>query len=226
VEAVPVFLLGLMASVLVALPFGLFLDPAADCAAVTLVSLGALNLGSLGAVLFWVRRVHRAPVASLGAPRRPGRDLVAGIVVGVVLLVAAGVVLRLTQEAAGVVLGRPPEQPDQVPGCVAGAALYWLAPLATLTGPVAEEVFFRGFLHNSLRRTLSFWPAVAISSAAFGAVHLLGGLRLYLLVPALTVVGAGLAWVYERRASLLAPVAAHVTFNVAGYLMILTARMR
>ena len=33
--------------------------------------------------------------------------------------------------------------------------------------------------------------------------------------------GIGLAWIYERRGSLVAPMAAHVAFNVVGLVVIL-----
>ena len=41
-----------------------------------------------------------------------------------------------------------------------------------------------------------------------------------LIIPSLIVVGVGLAFVYERRQSLLASVVAHGTFNVIGVLLL------
>jgi membrane protease YdiL (CAAX protease family) len=42
-----------------------------------------------------------------------------------------------------------------------------------------------------------------------------------LLVVPLTVVGLGLAWLYERRANLLACMAAHAAFNTVGFFFLL-----
>jgi membrane protease YdiL (CAAX protease family) len=38
----------------------------------------------------------------------------------------------------------------------------------------------------------------------------------------MTVTGIGLAWIYERRQSLLAPIAAHMVFNAIGLVLILS----
>ncbi len=43
-------------------------------------------------------------------------------------------------------------------------------------------------------------------------------------MPPLWVVGIGLAFVYQRRRSLLASMAAHGTFNVIGFLFLLADR--
>jgi membrane protease YdiL (CAAX protease family) len=40
-----------------------------------------------------------------------------------------------------------------------------------LIGPIFEEIFFRGYLLSVLRRRLSTWWALAVSSALFGAIH-------------------------------------------------------
>ena len=58
-----------------------------------------------------------------------------------------------------------------------------------------------------------------VAGVAFGAVHF-AGLSFLLLIPPLIVVGMGLAWIYERRQSLLASMAAHATFNLVGILFI------
>jgi membrane protease YdiL (CAAX protease family) len=43
-----------------------------------------------------------------------------------------------------------------------------------------------------------------------------------LLIPLMIFVGFGLAYIYERRGSLFASIAAHSTFNVIGYTLIVT----
>jgi membrane protease YdiL (CAAX protease family) len=59
-----------------------------------------------------------------------------------------------------------------------GASPGWLAGLvlvnALLVG-FSEEVMFRSILLAALRRALGVWPAVILSSAIFGAIHLLNG---------------------------------------------------
>ena len=40
--------------------------------------------------------------------------------------------------------------------------------------PIAEEIMFRGFFYGTLRKYLSSWPAIIITSAAFASLHLFG----------------------------------------------------
>jgi membrane protease YdiL (CAAX protease family) len=54
-----------------------------------------------------------------------------------------------------------------------------------------------------------------LSGAVFGAFHVIP-----LLIPVMIFVGIGLAYVYERRGSLFASIAAHSAFNVVGYTII------
>jgi membrane protease YdiL (CAAX protease family) len=46
-----------------------------------------------------------------------------------------------------------------------------LVVLAVSVGPVAEEVFFRGFLYNALRQRLRWLVAAVLQAAAFGLFH-------------------------------------------------------
>jgi membrane protease YdiL (CAAX protease family) len=86
--------------------------------------------------------------------------------------------------------------------------------------PIAEEVFFRGFLFGSLRGRLRFLPAAAISGAVFAMFHVQP-----LLMAVMVFVGIALAYVYERRGSLAAPIAAHAIFNLIGYTLIVMQRL-
>jgi membrane protease YdiL (CAAX protease family) len=88
-----------------------------------------------------------------------------------------------------------------------------------VAAPLGEEVFFRGFLFGSLRGRMGFAPAAAISATAFALFHVTP-----LLVVLMFFVGVALAWLYERRGSLVAPIGAHAMFNVIGYTLLLMER--
>jgi membrane protease YdiL (CAAX protease family) len=175
------------------------------------------------AVLGWVGVVNHGPLAALGLPRRPWVDIAAGIGTGVALLVVGGIVLFIVQTIARHILGHAPPQAQQVQACVRGSAFAYLGPVVVLAAPFSEELFFRGFLYKGLRRRFSVWPAALISATVFGAAHY-AGVAFLLLIPALFVVGIGLALVYEKRQSLLASMAAHATFNLVGFLSIALSR--
>lgn len=183
-----------------------------------------LDLVLLAAIVWWVRRVSRAPARDLGLPPRGerARTFWVGVPSGVVLyLIAVGVRLGL-QALLAASTGRELVPPTQLPEGMSDAGIAVAAVLAILVAPVTEEVFFRGLLFRSLRR-YGFVPAAAISGVVFGAVHLVGAPALdgLLLQAPLAVVGFGLAWVAERW-GLVAAIGAHVCFNLIGFVLILS----
>jgi membrane protease YdiL (CAAX protease family) len=73
-----------------------------------------------------------------------------------------------------------------------------------------EELIFRGFLLTALAAALGLWPAVILSSIAFGAVHTQFPLEFQALIAV-----AGCVWclVAVRARSLLAPYISHMTLD-------------
>lgn len=183
--------------------------------------LGAISFGvALFAVpVLWVRFLHHQPLSVLGlSSRRLSRDLLAGAGAGLalflltVIVVAPAVYALITMLTGDRVV--PPSQPI-LPDEPNSRQIALGAVAAIVAAPVAEEVFFRGFLFGALRRRFRFPSAAAISGTVFGAFHVIP-----LLIPLMIFVGIGLAYIYERRGSLLASIAAHSTFNVIGYTLI------
>jgi membrane protease YdiL (CAAX protease family) len=216
VETIPVFLIATLAAILVG----------ASLVAVPHFCAGQVVIGTLvaelafgAAVLYWIRYVNHGPIAAIGLPRRPLADVGAGLVGGVVLIVAGSLALYLVRFLVSLVIGHQPPVPEQVLSCVRGPALGLLGPVVVLVAPFGEELLFRGFLYKALRRNRSVAVSTLVSSVAFGLVHVHP-----LLIPALAVVGAGLALVYERRQSVLASMVAHATFNLLGFITIFMSR--
>jgi membrane protease YdiL (CAAX protease family) len=225
-EAVPVFLLALVGTAVLAVPLALMVE---GCGGRFILGAVAGDLAFVALTLVWIRYVSGGPVAALGIPRRPLRDMGAGLATGAVLVVLAAITATITVALAETLLGHAPPEAEQVDPCVRGSALVLLGPVVILMAPLAEEIFFRGFLFRGLRRRLRFWPAALISGFAFGLVHIAPvtarqAAGTALIAPALFVVGMGLAFVYERRKSLLAPITAHAVFNVVGFLSIFLDR--
>ena len=215
-EAIPVFFIALGVTVVAAAA----LSPVRNfCGgrAVIEALIGEIAFGA--SALFWIRYVHHGSWAPLGTPERPWRDVAWGLVVGVGLIFAGGLTLNLLRDLVSLLTGETPKQPEQIVACVRGTALTLMGPVVVVVAPLGEEIFFRGFVYRGLRRRFPVWPAALISAVVFGAVHVYP-----LLIPALFVVGLGLALLYERRRSLLAPVIAHATFNALGFLTIALGR--
>ncbi len=89
--------------------------------------------------------------------------------------------------------------------------------------PVAEEVLYRGYLIPRLAADVGTWPAVVLSSMAFGFLHWPGGVW-YMAATALFV-GLPLGGLYVVTGSLAAPLAAHLLLNLLEFgLGVLRAR--
>jgi hypothetical protein len=89
-----------------------------------------------------------------------------------------------------------------------------LVLLGGLIVPVAEELFFRGFVYDWIRNGTTMWPAIIVSAAIFGAVHFVP-----LQVVLAFVMGIGLAWIYEKSGTLWAPIVLHLSNNVVFLLL-------
>jgi membrane protease YdiL (CAAX protease family)/uncharacterized RDD family membrane protein YckC len=82
--------------------------------------------------------------------------------------------------------------------------------LIAVLAPIAEEMFFRGFVFSGLRSRMTLWPAAVISGLVFGLVHAPTGITT--VIP-LAVLGVALAWLYDRTGSLWPPILAHAINN-------------
>lgn len=88
---------------------------------------------------------------------------------------------------------------------------------AAVLAPLMEEWYFRGVLQNVVARLSgSAWAGICLSAILFGAIH--GDLPQN--VPALTLFGAVLGFVYYRTGSLMAAVWLHAIFNAKTLLFL------
>ena len=182
----------------------------------------------LGFMLIWLVRWHpdwRARIGVFGS-RRGLRDVLAGLVGGVLLypgIVIVGLVLTALFEA---VSGRPTTTPDQLPQHLNTPEAIASVILTVFVAPVAVELFFRGILFRSIRDRRGFWLGALVSGLIFGLAHYEAAAwqDTVLLQSIMVFTGVALAYIYERRGNLLANVTAHMVFNVVGVYLILSAR--
>jgi membrane protease YdiL (CAAX protease family) len=88
--------------------------------------------------------------------------------------------------------------------------------------PVAEEVFFRGFLYNALRARMPMVVAIAAQCLIFGFAHFYGVLHAGIVA----FLGLVLTLHYEWRKSLIAPILVHAGMNLfaaIGVVFLMTA---
>jgi membrane protease YdiL (CAAX protease family) len=98
-----------------------------------------------------------------------------------------------------------------------GLGLATIAILAVVAAPIAEEVFFRGFLFSGIGRRYGYgWGAVA-SALLFSIAHVMqpgAFLPIFLL-------GLLLAWLYMRTGSIWACITAHFAYNSIALLFMI-----
>jgi len=80
-------------------------------------------------------------------------------------------------------------------------------------GPVFEELFFRGFLLPVLRRRMSAWLALALSSVLFGAIHFQAQ-----ALPVLIVLGGVLGLAFLRTNNVKTAIFVHMCWNGGVFL--------
>lgn len=215
-EAVPAFALAVVGAGAATAPLALVVR---SCGGRSVLVSFLGELAFAGAAVFWVKVVNRGPLAALGLPRRPARDLRTGLLGAAGLLLVAYAAAFVVIAVASAILGHRPAQPEQIQSCITGTSLGLSGLVVVLVAPFGEEIFFRGFLYKSLRNRFSPWPAALISSVAFALVHVSP-----ILILSIFPVGVLLALVYERRQSLLAAMVAHAGFNLVGFLLIVSSR--
>lgn len=188
------------------------------------VLLASLAAGPvfLASLVLWLNRVHPGSWARIGLRWRPsdaGWGLVGGLMLYPFVAFALAWVVQQALEAAA---GRDVSAPEQVSPDIPIEAKLVAIVLAVVVAPVTEELFFRGILYRSIRDAYGVPAGLIASSIAFGAVHYISAPIADALLLQIVMVGTGLALalIYEWRANLVAPIAAHIAFNIVGITLI------
>jgi membrane protease YdiL (CAAX protease family) len=150
----------------------------------------------------------------LRAPRR--RD-VAYAIGGAVAMVAATVAAGAAEQA--IFHLKPDEVQVQLLRSARGSMIGVFVFFACIAAPFVEELTFRGFIFNALRRYLPVWVAVLGSAILFGLAHWQPG-NAGAIIP-LAAAGAMLALVYYRTGSLVASMFTHALFNSVTVVLVL-----
>lgn len=80
--------------------------------------------------------------------------------------------------------------------------------LASFVGPFVEEIFFRGFCYPILKHKWGIKWAMLLSALFFALIHQ----NQFAFLP-IFILGLGLAWLYEKRSNLVAPITLHLIHN-------------
>lgn len=184
------------------------LQPESGRVAVVLGLLAVQTLLLLLVVYLVAVRWRGVTWDELGFAPLPGRWGGRAVAIALLSFPLMGAVSWVQQTVTG-----EPFQNPQI-SAMAPPDFSWSAYLATLAvagvlAPVVEEIAFRGLLYRWLRERYGFWIGLVGSALAFSVLHGIAG-----LIPAIALLGAILAWTYERAQSIWAPIILHGTYNV------------
>ncbi|MBM3940506.1 MAG: CPBP family intramembrane metalloprotease [SAR202 cluster bacterium] len=104
----------------------------------------------------------------------------------------------------------PSAVPEPLPPELQNANTIVLIVAVALGAPIAEEVYFRGFLFQGLAGSLGVAGAASASALLFGVVHALSGIA---VIPVALFAGVVFALVFRRTGSIWPSLLAHLAQN-------------
>ena len=187
----------------------------------------ALTAGFLSILLFSSRRLKMKPIWKEGSLTSIPNDIFLGIAtyfIAIPLVISAG---ELASAFNHVVFGR--EGAEQLAVRYLKLVMYhpYLLIIAVVVilicAPILEELLFRGLLLTWLRNKVGTKAAILLSALTFGFFHFSPsqGVANIPLIVSLTLFAIYLGFLYEKRRSLFAPIALHMTFNSISVIRIL-----
>lgn len=99
------------------------------------------------------------------------------------------------------------------------AFLIYTSIFAAIAGPVAEELFFRGFMYSAVKKYIGIFWATMITASLFALLH--GHVVGFLPI---MVLGILLAYLYERTGTLVSSVTVHILHNFSMVLLVFLAK--
>ena len=173
-----------------------------------LIAWGFISSAGLIALTRFLMRIEKTPRANHDlAPRLSSlRRFSVGVLLGGA---SFGVHVLIVATFAG------PIRFEWVPGVGAIAAMIYFVRF--LSTSCMEELGFRGYALRQLTVRMGPWPAVCLTSVAFGLSHLTYGWDMQTIV--LGVVPGGLLWGMSAVATrgLAVPIGLHAAWNFAGW---------
>jgi membrane protease YdiL (CAAX protease family) len=180
---------------------------------ISVFSEAALALMTIGLA----QAAFRANLSNLGLRAIAGRyRLLLTVGVGVSAGVGLFLASSLVELAMTKILGPHPPQPQALALVKHHGLFAFMLDFMSvgIAAPIAEELFFRGFVFAGLAQRMSPFLAMTISAVLFGGAHL----EKWSFLP-IVVIGFGLAWVYYSTRSLWVNIVSHSTVNTVSLIV-------
>jgi uncharacterized protein len=181
-----------------------------------------MNIAGITVIFYFVFRKYGHGASAIGLSAVSPLKVVLTALAGYVAIVPVlTLIILLTFVFIRAVGYDPPVQPIvEVFIEEKKASVIWMSVVfAAIFGPVAEEIFFRGFMYPAVKKKWGVAAALIATSAIFSLLH--AHAAGFLPIMAL---GVFLAYLYERTGSLFVPMAVHMIHNMCMLVMVMLAR--
>ena len=186
-----------------------------------------LDLALFLVIIYFLREVHKSNFSAFGfVKKNTARNILygaAGYVVIVPVILVMGIVIYAV---LNVLKMKPPPQPIvQLFLAEKNVALVFISGVvAAIFGPVIEEIFFRGVMYNAVKKKIGIFWGVLITSVLFSFLHT-HAMSYFLVgfIP-ITILGAMLAYLYEKTGSLIPSITMHILNNIGSVFMVFLFR--
>lgn len=181
-----------------------------------------MNVVGIGVMLYFVMRKYGQRVAAIGLTlRKAFHNMFYALVAYISLVPVTLLIMIVTMIVIKWLRYEPPVQPivQVFMEEKQGGVLFLSTVFAAVFGPIAEEIFFRGFMYTAVKKALGvFWGCV-ITAVVFSLLHahVVGFLPIMAL-------GILLAYIYEKTGSLVSCISVHVIHNVAMVMVVFLMR--
>ncbi|MBN2589551.1 MAG: CPBP family intramembrane metalloprotease [Sedimentisphaerales bacterium] len=201
-----------------------YLSKYADLNKFTLIFVSVLwFLMFAGMVLYPVWIVKKQKKIQIPKIRTILKEFLIAIPIVIIILVVNSIVLIILNPFLGITSNDINSEYSFLRDAPNYSPLYFLLIMMITIGPIAEEIFFRGFLYNAIKQKLSVFVSIVILSVLFAALHFgspvtnIAGL-IFVFIPGLIITLA-----YEWRKTLCSSISIHIlnNFTFAGPILVL-----
>ncbi|MBL7084500.1 MAG: CPBP family intramembrane metalloprotease [Candidatus Omnitrophica bacterium] len=178
---------------------------------VPLLNTGIMDLLLLGFIIYFVKINYGQGLAALGLKiKHAVRNIFLAVLSYIAFLPILAFLLLLLVMFAGMFDYQPSRQVlfNLFLQQKSVWFLIYLTIMVVILGPIVEEIFFRGFAYNAIKKKWGRRSAMALTAVVFAGLH--GS-----LIGFLPIMGLGLllAYVYEKTGSLISSITIHILHN-------------
>lgn len=181
-----------------------------------------MNIVAISVMLYFVVKKRHHHIDAVGlSPKSAMKCVFYGLTGYVAIIPVIMAIMIATFLVTRLIQYEPPVQPivEVILEEKQSGVLWFSTIFAAVFGPVAEEIFFRGFAYPAIRKKVgAIWGMIIVSAVfAFLHAHIVGFLPIMVL-------GLLLVYLYEKTGSIVPCIAVHITHNLGMVFMVFLMR--